>query len=68
MKKLWLCAALGLCLTLSLLPASARAAFADLQPGAYYLDAVSWAAQKGINLLGTGMQTFDFCLALKDLV
>ena len=31
-------------------------------------DAAERAAQKGINLLGTGMQTFDFCLALKDLV
>ena len=31
-------------------------------------DTAERAAQKGINLLGTARSTFDFCLALKDLV
>ena len=31
-------------------------------------DASERAKEKGINLLGTESSTFDFCLALKDLV
>ena len=48
-------------------PVHAQAVFTaeGVQPDA---DTAERAAQKGINLLGTGSAAFDFCLALKDLV
>ena len=58
MKKSFLCVLLALCLCLSLLPLTACAEFSDLEPGAYYLDAVDWAVEKGVTQ-GTTYTTFS---------
>lgn len=61
MKKKIVSALLVLCMALSLLPFGAFAAdFTDLEPGAYYLDAVDWAVKHDpVITKGTTGTTFS---------
>ena len=61
MKKKLISALLLLCMALSLLPFGALAAdFTDLEPGAYYLEAVDWALKHNpVITKGTTDSTFS---------
>ena len=61
MKKKIVSALLVLCMALSLLPFGAFAAdFTDLEPGAYYLEAVDWAVKHDpVITKGTTGTTFS---------
>ena len=61
MKKKWIAALLTLCMVLALLPFGvAGANFTDLEPGAYYLEAVDWALKHNpVITKGTTDSTFS---------
>ena len=61
MKKKWIAALMTLCMVLALLPFGVSGAnFTDLEPGAYYLEAVDWALKHNpIITKGTTDSTFS---------
>ena len=61
MKKTWIAVLLALCMVFTLLPfGSAAANFTDLEPGAYYLEAVDWALKHNpVITKGTTDSTFS---------
>ena len=61
MKKTWIAVLLALCMVFTLLPfGSAAANFTDLEPGAYYLEAVDWALNHNpVITKGTTDSTFS---------
>ena len=61
MKKKWIAALMTLCMVLALLPFGVSGAnFTDLEPGAYYLEAVDWALKHDpVITKGTSDSTFS---------
>ena len=61
MKKTWIAVLMTLCMVFALLPfGSAAANFTDLEPGAYYLEAVEWGSKHNpVVVKGTTDTTFS---------